>query len=379
LKSHWLILVILILNCQLWIHNSIYTTELPKIAKEAYPAFKKSTNSLPIKKLQYTPHQPTHIQHDRHLAAAANYGSGTVVDPYVIEGWIIKAPHGVQPLIISGTTKYFILRNCWIESAAICEGCLWLTNITEGTAIVTNNKFRWGGYGIVVEESRGVTLVNNTFQYTSFDIILRYADSTVIKNNQFGDSRRRNLNDQNHCFICKDRVSRHIYDWGLVNINYSDKVKMKNNTILQKYDPGLVLNEAYHCEITENLFKTTDNYAIRVMGISTNNSIHHNIFIDNGNTRENSSLAYDAGRSNQWYDEITCEGNYWSNYNGTGIYEIAGPVNNIDPHPATLNGTFWNPCSSQSEKASNLVHYSLFLSFIAIPVLLAVKRYKNVV
>jgi hypothetical protein len=43
-------------------------------------------------------------------------GSGTEVDPYIIENWIIvdddSAPHGI---FINNTTAYFIIKNCTIS------------------------------------------------------------------------------------------------------------------------------------------------------------------------------------------------------------------------------------------------------------------------
>ena len=57
--------------------------------------------------------------------------------------------------------------------------------------------------------------------------------------------------------------------------------------------------------------------------------IHHNIFINNGATVQ----AYDEGTDNIWYDIETNEGNYWSEWSGTGEYLIDGSSGSIDPYP----------------------------------------------
>lgn len=68
-------------------------------------------------------------------------------------------------------------------------------------------------------------------------------------------------------------------------------------------------------------------YGIEVSQGSDNNSIHHNSFI------ENEQQAYDGGTNNQWYDDTVLEGYYWSDYDGTGSYLIAGPAGASDPCP----------------------------------------------
>ncbi len=35
----------------------------------------------------------------------------------------------------------------------------------------------------------------------------------------------------------------------------------------------------------------------------------------------------------RWYNTVTREGNYWSDYTGTGAYQIAGPAGAKDPYP----------------------------------------------
>ncbi|MHA2085859.1 MAG: hypothetical protein ACW992_11310, partial [Candidatus Thorarchaeota archaeon] len=45
------------------------------------------------------------------------------------------------------------------------------------------------------------------------------------------------------------------------------------------------------------------------------------------------SQGFDEGRNNTWYDATTEEGNWWSDYSGSGTYIIDGPSNSADQYP----------------------------------------------
>jgi len=81
-------------------------------------------------------------------------------------------------------------------------------------------------------------------------------------------------------------------------------------------------NKTYNVSIIHNDF-TSNHYGIKIMDGSTDNIIHHNNF-------QNSKNAYDAN-INQWDDGVS-EGNYWSDYSGTGTYAIPGG-DSVDRYP----------------------------------------------
>lgn len=60
---------------------------------------------------------------------------------------------------------------------------------------------------------------------------------------------------------------------------------------------------------------------------SANNSIHHNIFMNNYQQAE------DWGINNLWYDVENLEGNYWSNLGGADHYTIFGLAGSVDLFP----------------------------------------------
>ena len=74
-------------------------------------------------------------------------------------------------------------------------------------------------------------------------------------------------------------------------------------------------------------------YGIQLSDDSDNNAIHHNSFFANGQNNLKNSQACDNGTYNLWYDETLLEGNYWSDYSGTGSYLISGSAAASDPYP----------------------------------------------
>ncbi len=65
----------------------------------------------------------------------------------------------------------------------------------------------------------------------------------------------------------------------------------------------------------------------------------HNAFINNSWQDldvEYTSQAFDWGQNNNWYNDISLEGNYWSDWSGIGVYELdsySGETSNSDPYP----------------------------------------------
>ena len=80
-----------------------------------------------------TPHAPISITSDSNFEVFP--GSGTEVDPYIIEGYNITTTSD-EGIYISGTTKYFIVRNSYID--AEWYG-IYISNVADGTATVINN------------------------------------------------------------------------------------------------------------------------------------------------------------------------------------------------------------------------------------------------
>jgi parallel beta-helix repeat protein len=128
--------------------------------------------------------------------------------------------------------------------------------------------------------------------------------------------------------------------WGAITFNNSQNGKIEGNIIknCQAWVGGIILCCKGNHTVVRNTIQGNTPYGIRLSG-SDNNIIYHNNFINNTN-QVYSTYSY----NNTW--DNGCEGNYWSNYNGTdlngdGIGDTELPWEGVDYYP--LMNLYWNP------------------------------------
>ena len=110
---------------------------------------------------QYTPHPPILITHDDNFTQYGFPGSGTLDDPYIIEGWEINST--LCPAINvtdpdgSSITKYFIIRNCYLWGNNSNPG-VFLSNVATCLSI-QGLQLENHTHGIRLENSANVSIV----------------------------------------------------------------------------------------------------------------------------------------------------------------------------------------------------------------------------
>jgi len=98
---------------------------------------------------------------------------------------------------------------------------------------------------------------------------------------------------------------------------------------------GLSLYESSNLHILMNNFYDNSQEGL-YMDICYDSRIYWNNFTDNN---QGNIQAFDyGGGNNTWYNSITLEGNYWSDYGGTGPYAIDGNTGSEDLYP--LSGPY---------------------------------------
>ncbi len=282
-----------------------------------------------LKMQSYVVHDPININHDNELAVIASSGTGTVDDPFIIAGWNISNAQEYG-IVISGTTKHFIVENCWINSSK--NHRIFVDDVTTGTSTIINN-----------------TCTNNDKSGIRF---WASSSSTLANNTCTG-------NGENG-----------------ISIGGSGDSTIANNTCTNNVTVGISMGMAlgpseYNFLVWNRLVGNGDYGLYSSMG-SDNNSIHHNSFIANG---KHNSQAYDDGLNNQWYDEIVLEGNYWSDYSGNGNYVIEGSAGASDPFPMLAPSTY----SKETDPIdlSLLMRIGLFLSIIGLFTLLFIRNRRS--
>jgi parallel beta-helix repeat protein len=305
----------------------------------------------------YTTHDPIHITNDDELAAAANGGSGGANNPFIIANWKIIGSN-TDGIYVAGTTKFFRIENCWISDST--ESGIHVVSVVNGTATIANNtcsnnersgiKLEESDYstianntcsnnqwsGIYLEESGYSALVNNTCTnntldpFYSYGIYLEESGSSTVANNTCSNNRIGGIYLLRSSFstvtnnICNNNSAKGIW------IHLSSSSTITNNFCKSNGLFGIRLSSSDLNFILWNTLCENGIYGLILSGhYSYNNSIHHNLFLENGQNPQ----GYDSGRNNHWYDETLLEGNYWSDYNGTGSYLIPGPADASDLYP----------------------------------------------
>ncbi|MHA1979454.1 MAG: right-handed parallel beta-helix repeat-containing protein, partial [Candidatus Hodarchaeales archaeon] len=315
----------------------------------------------------YLEHAPINITNDNELAVIANSGTGTIVNPFLITGWNITNAR-TYGLFVIGTTKHFRIADCWIGNSTL-NGIV-VTKVTTGTATITDNICTNNGEaGILVDLSVSIVVTNNICNYNGYSGIIGWSsNSSVVTNNICSNNGKAGIEVW---YSASSTIKNNICNWNNqsgssgvagIEIYLSDFSTIIKNTCDNNFASGISMTYAKSSMVSQNgcnnnsrngitlaydsndnilmwnEFSGNGNYGVHIhRSGSENNSIHHNTFIENRQitSQPNDTIqAYDAGTNNHWYDETGLEGNYWSDYKGTGNYSIAGFAGASDPYPA---------------------------------------------
>ncbi len=314
-------------------------------------------------------------------------GTGTKDDPYILSNYYFTEEF--IGFSIEDTTKHFIITNCTIE---VCYEGIHIEDVAPGTANIWGNTviyrdcWVWetgpsagitiysspgvnisnniisnaGSEGILVVDSKESFVSNNTISKQYIGIFLEFSDSSVITNNSleacddaiyctesdFANVTYNKCENNYDSFISIIssnfvKISNNIcsntsywYSWSAgIILNECTNCSLLNNTIIDCYQGIYVPNTSY-CQINYNRIENNSEYGVAVTGgwmEAESNAIYLNSFINNN--LDGISQASDNGTSNYWYYSKLEQGNYWSDWNGTGIYSIAGSANTTDIYP----------------------------------------------
>ena len=140
----------------------------------------------------YALHDPIDIRNDTALAFYAVSGTGNPGMPYILEGWNITTENG-PAIRIMGTTKYFVVRDCWLRgtNAESIRGMI-INVIAAGTAVVERVHLESWFVGIEVSNAPGIAVKGCTIQGGVTGLIMNSAanstvfNNTVYKNDEWG-------------------------------------------------------------------------------------------------------------------------------------------------------------------------------------------------
>jgi len=150
---------------------------------------------------------------------------------------------------------------------------------------------------------------------------------------------------------------------------------VENRMVFNEYN-GMQLAYSKFNVLILNLFQENVEYGLK-LGASEDNIIHHNTFHDNNLLGSINGMTtgyaqgFDSKTTNLWYDTSVNEGNWWSDWSGTGSYVLDGGfiLYNEDLYP--LGGP---TVPIVSEFVTNFI---FVLPMILIPIILISYKKKN--
>ena len=139
--------------------------------------------TIPDQASALVPHGPIFIWGNGDFTAANGVtgGSGTSLDPYVIEGWEIIAPSPWRAIRIGNTDAHFLIRNVYARAGGV-SAAIDLYEASNG--VVENSELR----GLLVEFQIGrcnnITVRNNSVSGSGgAGIFVAQSDNTIIRGN----------------------------------------------------------------------------------------------------------------------------------------------------------------------------------------------------
>lgn len=256
--------------------------------------------------------------------------------------------------------------------------------------VIANNRFEnCSSYGIRLEDnSHGMTILGNTFTgfYTG-GVLLRYTQSMSIMSNNFTHCGLTVIGSSSYHYnhiVEGNRVNSkpllYLYehdsvfysgdDYGQIYLISCDDVALQGGLITST-QRGVFIAYSTNCivqdmmitacqagvTIDDSEYITVKNCTIRSCstGLILFSGANHNSFLSNqisyswnegvlfnpsttSNLLVNNSFHHnddgllDQGSENSW-DDGEAYGNFYDNYNGTGVYNIPGTANSVDHYP----------------------------------------------
>ena len=236
---------------------------------------------------QYTSHSPIKINSNADFLPANGItgGSGTVGDPWIIEGYDINGSGLGTCIYIGNTTDYFIIQNCYLHNAYSeflyqCEHVgLLLHNVSNGTIsknTISNNNF----HGIELEYASKITIIDNALSHNNrTGIMTEWSYDNIIKNNSINYTAWVGIYATGN----NNSVINNIVENNDVGIRLTGtNISVVNNTVNNNSGHGITLNHyTWYNSISTNQI-TNNFYGIFLAGPSNRyNNISNNRIEDN--------------------------------------------------------------------------------------------------
>jgi parallel beta-helix repeat protein len=205
-------------------------------------------------------------------------GTGTPLDPYLIEGWKVDYRNGGGINIIN-TDAHFIIRNVHVSR---CETGIRIINVTNCVIEVSNITSNSFGGGISIRESSNISLKNNTFYENNDEgCIISESNNILIESNSFNNNKQRNalfIKDSTTNVTVKN--NKFYKNGSGMLVSHSSMIEIFDNECYYN-EYGFKISNAFQMIIKNNKISFNNYYGLSIEDSSadvTNNEISYNEF-----------------------------------------------------------------------------------------------------
>ncbi|MCG3227621.1 MAG: right-handed parallel beta-helix repeat-containing protein [Candidatus Heimdallarchaeota archaeon] len=181
--------------------------------------------------------------------------------------------------------------------------------------------------GIYCLYSTDISIRYNFISFCDTGIRIWVCENISITDNRLIDNSCGLICNQADGIILNNEINNSVY--GLA-VSHSSFLVIANNKLRNHYLSGMWFSYSSNNLIRDNIVELSYICGVKVISDSNGNIFHHNIFYKNG------IQAEDHCSNNTWYDKIALFGNYWSDYDETGIYYIPGEAGAVDLYPQLI-------------------------------------------
>ena len=323
----------------------------------------------------YDDHGPIFIAGDENLTAWGFPGSGSLGEPFRIEGYNFTL-NGTA-ISITNVSLHVLITGCWIQTAGDKTGNgIYFENVTSGR--IENCTIMDKTYGIHLYDSDSCTIVDIEVTGTAtYGVFFEASYDCIIDESYIHHTSNMGIMDEGTRTIVSDTIIQHVSVNGIFSmgtnitvigceISYSGQRGIHNEAWY-----GVFWDNEIYFNTWDGIFDRTSRYNTfsnnRIFGngwdgicasFSRYETYTGNTFFKNdvGFTQTGSSFSgdsefysnsvgwntvanalHDAGDPND-YDDTVSVGNAWSDYGGTPTYYvIGGYYGGVDNYPTILN------------------------------------------
>ena len=234
----------------------------------------QNSNNKQIFVSALTAHGPISITDDSGFSPYP--GSGTIGDPYIIEGYNITTTSSIG-IKISGTSKHFIINNCYVNAQ---DYGIHISNIVDGTAKITNNTCEKNlSTGISLSSSNNILSANNCSNNGYTGILLSLSNNNILSANNCSNNDDGIMLGGSNNNILSDNDCSNNNDYGIKFSSSNNNILSANNCSNNQY--GIYTPNSGNNILSDNDCSNNDWEGI-VLGSYGNNIVSANNCSNNG-------------------------------------------------------------------------------------------------